>query len=105
MSLLGELSPLTDEDTSCSHSRQAPCVDFTSVTEANSVHDQQDSRLVTGTPIHCQELLEDCSTWLDESPQMHCASPEWTDSKHELGVQISPVKKDQYTQTSDVQLK
>ncbi len=35
---------------------------------------------------------------------MHCASPVWTDSKHKLGVQISPVKKDQYTQNSDVQL-
>ena len=36
---------------------------------------------------------------------MHCASPVWTNSKQEVEIQISPVKKDQYTQTSDVQLK
>ncbi len=35
---------------------------------------------------------------------MHCASLVWTDSKQELGVQISPVRRDQCTQTSDVYL-
>ncbi len=54
VSLQGELSLPTDEDTSCSHPRQTPCVDFTSAIEVNSVQcDQQGSRLVTGTPIHC----------------------------------------------------
>ncbi len=106
VSSLGELSPLIDEDTSCSHPRQALCVDFTSVIEANSIQcDQQDSRFITDTPIHCQELLEDCSTWLNETPQMHCTSPAWTPFKQELRVQMSPVRNDQYTQTSDVQLK
>ncbi len=102
---LGELSPPPDNDTSCSHPRQAPCVDFASVIEANSIQcDWQDSILVTGNPICYHELLEDCNTWLDETPQMHCASPAWTDSKQELGVQVSPVRKDQCTQTSDIHL-
>ncbi len=103
---LGELFPPTDKDTSCSHPRQAPCVDFTSGIEGNSIQcDQQDGMLVTGTPIHCQELLEDCSAWLDETPQMYCASPAWTDSKQELGVQTSSMRRDQCTQISNVQLK
>ncbi len=59
---LGELSPPANKDTSCSDPRQAPCVDFTSGIEANSIQcDQQDGMLVTGTPIYCEELLEDCS--------------------------------------------
>ena len=86
---LGELSLPTDENTSCSHPRQAPCVDFTSVIGANSVQcDQQDSRFITDTLIYCQEFLEDCSTWLNETPQMSCTSLSFTYAKQELGVQI-----------------
>ncbi len=89
VSSLGELSPPADKVAGCSHPRQAPCVDFTSVIGANSVQcDQQDSRFITDTLIYCQEFLEDCSTWLNETPQMSCTSLSFTYAKQELGVQI-----------------